>query len=139
MVSMIRSIVRKLHSIFTMHCSLSAPFFYLTWTRPSVNDMKINCDVSLNDLIDFAGFDCLIQNSDSCWVKRCSGHLASSCVLYIGIHATWMELLLVWKCGFWEVIYETNCLDVFLLIQKRHYIKLIQQQNLVKKFRNISG
>ncbi|MED6134542.1 hypothetical protein PIB30_037916 [Stylosanthes scabra] len=43
--------------------------------------MKINCDASLRNEYPYAGFGCLIRDSNRVWIKGCLGTIHSSSVL----------------------------------------------------------
>ncbi|XP_016165109.1 uncharacterized protein LOC107607701 [Arachis ipaensis] len=74
-VSLIRSSVREFHPIFAMHQSLSPPSLCLHWVPPPIHSVKLNCDASYFAPFGYAGFDCIIRNSDGCWLKGCTGKI----------------------------------------------------------------
>ncbi|XP_057740399.1 uncharacterized protein LOC130957572 [Arachis stenosperma] len=102
-----------------MHQSLSPPSLCLHWVPPPVHSVKLNCDASYFAPFGYAGFGCIIRNSDGCWLKGCTGKVEVCSVLFAKLYAIWRGLLLAWDSGFREVICETNCLEALFLVNQR--------------------
>ncbi|XP_016164363.1 uncharacterized protein LOC107606867 [Arachis ipaensis] len=118
-VSLIRSSVREFHTIFSMHQSLSPPSLCLYWVLPPIHSVKLNCDVSCFSPFGYAGFGCIIRNSDGCWLKGCTRKIEVCSVLFAELYAIWRGLFLTWDSGFREVICETDCLEALFLVNQR--------------------
>ncbi|XP_015970506.1 uncharacterized protein LOC107493982 [Arachis duranensis] len=100
-VSLIRSSVRKFHTIFAMHQSLSPPSLCLHWVPPPVHSVKLNCDASWFAPSGYAGFGCIIHNPNGCWLKGCTGKVDVCSVLFaelglqIALQIVWLKQLLL--------------------------------------------
>ncbi|MED6176622.1 hypothetical protein PIB30_089990 [Stylosanthes scabra] len=66
------------------------------------------------------GFGCLIRDNKDKWIKGCSLGMQSSNVLLCELFAIWKGLILAWECGCKVVVYETDCLEAYLLINQRN-------------------
>ncbi|MED6180689.1 hypothetical protein PIB30_012565 [Stylosanthes scabra] len=88
--------------------------FYINDNGDKVYTTKVNCDASINSNYQRAGFGCVLRDDLENWIKGCNGLIPIPSVLRAELFAIWRGLLLVWECGFKDVICETDCLDAFL-------------------------
>nr|XP_025611579.1 uncharacterized protein LOC112704931 [Arachis hypogaea] len=86
------------------------------WEPPPMNVCKVNCDASIFENEQLAGFECIIRDSMGIWIKSCSASIPLSSVLCCELHAIWKGLVMAWDCECKEVICETDNFDAFFLV-----------------------
>ncbi|KAL4351135.1 hypothetical protein AHAS_Ahas10G0211700 [Arachis hypogaea] len=64
------------------------------WEPPPMIVCKVNCDASVFENEQLAGFGCIIRDSMEIWIKGCSVSIPPSSVLCCELHAIWRGLVM---------------------------------------------
>ncbi|KAL4343881.1 hypothetical protein AHAS_Ahas11G0122700 [Arachis hypogaea] len=104
---------------------------------PPMNVCKVNCDASVFENEQLAGFGCIIRDSMEIWIKGCSASIPLSSVLCCELHAIWRGLIMAWNCECKEVICETDNLDAFLLVSQGTTSMIRNDSDLLDKIKEM--
>ena len=107
------------------------------WEPPPMNVCKVNCDASVFENEQLAGFGCIIRDSMGIWIKGCSASIPLSSVLCCELHAIWRGLVMAWDCECKEVICETDNLDAFLLVSRGTTSMIRNDSDLLDKIKEM--
>ncbi|KAL4276453.1 hypothetical protein AHAS_Ahas20G0208700 [Arachis hypogaea] len=107
------------------------------WEPPPMNVCKVNCDASVFENGQLAGFGCIIRDSMGIWMKGCSASIPLSSVLSCELHAIWRGLVMAWDCEYKEVICETDNLDAFLLVSRGTTSMITNDSDLLGKIKEM--
>ncbi|KAL4295023.1 hypothetical protein AHAS_Ahas18G0286600 [Arachis hypogaea] len=107
------------------------------WEPPPMNVCKVNCDASVFENGQLAGFGCIIRDSMGIWMKGCSASIPLSSVLSCELHAIWRGLVMAWDCEYKEVICETDNLDAFLLVSRGTTNMITNDSDLLGKIKEM--
>ncbi|KAL4293782.1 hypothetical protein AHAS_Ahas18G0162500 [Arachis hypogaea] len=107
------------------------------WEPPPMNVCKVNCDASVFENEQLAGFGCIIRDSMGIWIKGCSASIPLSSVLCCELHAIWRGLVMAWDCECKEVICETDNLDAFLLVSRSTTSMIRNDSGLLDKIKEM--
>ncbi|MED6119964.1 hypothetical protein PIB30_016552 [Stylosanthes scabra] len=125
--------VKELQALANLQHTLLPSSIVIYWIPPSSNRVQINCDASVKDNFQRAGFSCVIRNNLGNWIKGCNGTIMMSTVLRVELFAIWKGLLLAWECAFKDVICKSDCLDAFLASRKLDHMSNVANKDLLIK------
>ncbi|MED6125283.1 hypothetical protein PIB30_067117 [Stylosanthes scabra] len=80
---------KELKSVQQLQPAILPTSLIRDWNPPHGSRFKINCDASVNENSQLAGFGCVIRDSLEKWIKSCNGALPLGSVLRSELFAIW--------------------------------------------------
>ncbi|KAL4275343.1 hypothetical protein AHAS_Ahas20G0097700 [Arachis hypogaea] len=136
-VHLVQHAARDFSKVVTNQKHIIPSSLQYNWEPPPMNVCKMNCDASVFENGQLAGFGCIIRDSMGIWMKGCSASIPLSSVLSCELHAIWRGLVMAWDCECKEVICETDNLDAFLLVSRGTTSMITNDSDLLGKIKEM--
>ncbi|KAL4300386.1 hypothetical protein AHAS_Ahas17G0195700 [Arachis hypogaea] len=136
-VHLVQHAARDFSKVVTNQKHIIPSSLQYNWEPPPMNVCKVNCDASVFENGQLAGFGCIIRDSMGIWMKGCSASIPLSSVLSCELHAIWRGLVMAWDCEYKEVICETDNLDAFFLVSRGTTSMITNDSDLLGKIKEM--